>query len=514
MIYFLFMILISVLVALYWITRRRRRQLFALLAMALSLACALCFFFVYLCKDVFHLNIFMDYFSFSRPLVLRLYALHISKESLLRLLNASCLVFLMSNTVFSSAFAQRWYGMRKFFAVLFTLELALYDPVLYKYFYIALYPRFVSSISIEAWYGGFKRVTAFLNITSLLLCFMIIFWETLRTLPMVAVFKCSGLILCLSYLLLIISYILFFSGTPSLMVKYSKAADYMTFRSLASVASLASYQYLPYALMVLFVLFFVSLIFYSSIRQRIEQRNLEITHNIKGANVSSRVFCHYLKNEILAISAEMEFIAAVVPEAAENIIKRCEGIYTKLDGIHKSMRDNSMNIRCVPADGPIRAALAALAAGGKAEGLAVQTNYPQNMPFILVDPIYFEQALNEILMNALDAMASAKEQALHISVREVLRWVSVRIADTGCGIPAGSLEDIFTPLYTSKPTSRHWGIGLSMAHRVVSAFNGRISVSSTVGKGTVFEIVLPGGHPAPSKKRGIYSGGQEGKGCL
>jgi signal transduction histidine kinase len=69
--------------------------------------------------------------------------------------------------------------------------------------------------------------------------------------------------------------------------------------------------------------------------------------------------------------------------------------------------------------------------------------------------------------------------------------VQVEIGDTGAGIPASELGKIFEPFYTTKPSGQGTGLGLSIAYGIAQDHRGRIEVSSTVGEGSVFRLVLP-----------------------
>lgn len=62
---------------------------------------------------------------------------------------------------------------------------------------------------------------------------------------------------------------------------------------------------------------------------------------------------------------------------------------------------------------------------------------------------------------------------------------------TGTGISQNNIKKIFTPFFSSKSTSRHWGIGLSLTYRIIQAHEGKIEVHSVLGKGTSFQILLP-----------------------
>ncbi len=73
--------------------------------------------------------------------------------------------------------------------------------------------------------------------------------------------------------------------------------------------------------------------------------------------------------------------------------------------------------------------------------------------------------------------------------RESKTFVEVSVIDTGAGIAPDVLEKIFDPFYSTRETGT--GLGLPLAHRIVESHGGHIEVKSTVGKGSVFSVVLP-----------------------
>ncbi len=110
-------------------------------------------------------------------------------------------------------------------------------------------------------------------------------------------------------------------------------------------------------------------------------------------------------------------------------------------------------------------------------------------------PVYcLGSQLNQVFMNLIVNAAQAIQDQGEIRLRTGRQgddrvWISV--TDTGKGIPAEDLQRIFEPFYTTKPVGQGTGLGLSLSWGIVERHHGRIEVSSEVGKGTTFTVILP-----------------------
>jgi signal transduction histidine kinase len=100
----------------------------------------------------------------------------------------------------------------------------------------------------------------------------------------------------------------------------------------------------------------------------------------------------------------------------------------------------------------------------------------------------FEWVVENLMKNALYAMQGKGELDVVLSSSE--KSVIIEVSDTGKGIPKSNWKRIFEPGYTTK--TRGWGLGLSLARRIVEDYHhGRIVVArSEVGRGTTFRITL------------------------
>ena len=124
------------------------------------------------------------------------------------------------------------------------------------------------------------------------------------------------------------------------------------------------------------------------------------------------------------------------------------------------------------------------------------------IPPVAVDPHQIEQVLINLINNAIHAMKGGG--TLTVSTGYGEGAVTVKVEDTGCGIPPHILNRIFDPFFTTKEPGKGTGLGLSVSYGIVRSHGGTIEVKSEVGRGTTFTITLPLGHSeeVDGKKRG------------
>jgi two-component system NtrC family sensor kinase len=100
------------------------------------------------------------------------------------------------------------------------------------------------------------------------------------------------------------------------------------------------------------------------------------------------------------------------------------------------------------------------------------------------------QIFLNLITNAVQAMPDGGVLTLRTSLHPGNR-IQVEVEDTGVGIPAEHLNDIFNPFFTTKAPGQGTGLGLSVVHSVVKRYKGEIRVRSQIGRGTAFAIEFP-----------------------
>jgi signal transduction histidine kinase len=119
--------------------------------------------------------------------------------------------------------------------------------------------------------------------------------------------------------------------------------------------------------------------------------------------------------------------------------------------------------------------------------IKIELQKAPDLPEVEHDSDQVHQVLLNLLLNAVQAVE--KTGTVNVEIGERDGFARVVVSDTGRGIAPQNLPNIFRPFYTTKGDGT--GLGLSLAQRIVEDHHGRIEVSSVVGRGSRFEVLLP-----------------------
>jgi signal transduction histidine kinase len=140
------------------------------------------------------------------------------------------------------------------------------------------------------------------------------------------------------------------------------------------------------------------------------------------------------------------------------------------------------------------------------EQIEIESVFEDEACFATVDPNQLVTAILNLALNARDAMPDGGKliletgsayldenyAAMHGEVRPG-RYALIAVSDTGTGIPAGILDKVFNPFFTSKGPGKGTGLGLSMVYGFVKQSAGHIKIYSEEGHGTTIKMYLPPG---------------------
>ena len=208
---------------------------------------------------------------------------------------------------------------------------------------------------------------------------------------------------------------------------------------------------------------------------------------------------------LAAVQAEVDlpFLLAEIPATVEQTLEGVERVAT----IVRAMREFSHPGSEEKTLADINRALESTITVSRNEWkyvAEVATCLSEDLPLLNCLPGELNQVFLNILVNAAHAIADRTDHGrsgkgvITVSTRADDRWLEVRIADTGGGIPAAVQERVFDPFFTTKGVGKGTGQGLAIARSVVvDKHRGNLRFQTEPGQGTTFIIELPLHEPPP-----------------
>lgn len=213
----------------------------------------------------------------------------------------------------------------------------------------------------------------------------------------------------------------------------------------------------------------------------------------------ARRLAHELKNPLFPLQVTVEnllraknkspeLFEEVFEESVTTLLAEINNLKTIIGRFSEFSRMPQPQLQPTQVNEVVRSALRVFQAQLQQNNLiVVHTDLPEALPVISADPDLLQRALQNLVLNAIDALPQGGE--LTIQTRALRDRVEISISDTGCGLTEEECGRLFTPYYTTKQHGT--GLGLAIVQSVVSDHGGKISVESTKEKGTTFRIALP-----------------------
>jgi signal transduction histidine kinase len=219
----------------------------------------------------------------------------------------------------------------------------------------------------------------------------------------------------------------------------------------------------------------------------------------------ARRLAHELKNPLFPLQTTVENLQrakAQNPEQFEEVFRESTGIMlSEIDTLKKIVgRFSDFAKMPQPELGPVnvndivKSILKLFAPQFSAVGrppISPEVHLDEGLPAIQADSTLLHRALENLVLNAMDAMPAGG--VLMLRTTHLDGNVELEVSDTGSGLTPEECERLFTPYYTTKQHGT--GLGLAIVQSVVSDHGGRITVESEAGVGTSFHITLPSKPP-------------------
>jgi signal transduction histidine kinase len=184
-----------------------------------------------------------------------------------------------------------------------------------------------------------------------------------------------------------------------------------------------------------------------------------------------------------------EFLGIIIEE-----VDRLNKVVTQFLDYARPDRGDSTEHAEVDINAVVRRTIQLLEADAQAASVEIQISLDELIPPVAGDPEQLRQVFLNLGLNAVQAMERGGILEIVTSRRRRSRlgygsFAEVRFRDTGVGIPAHELKNLFIPFYTTK--NRGTGLGLAISQRIVTQHGGAIEARSVPGRGSTFSVYLP-----------------------
>ena len=163
-----------------------------------------------------------------------------------------------------------------------------------------------------------------------------------------------------------------------------------------------------------------------------------------------------------------------------------------IDRARELLRNRSVALDVVSLQAIAKEVFALVRSDAIERRISLETSLPDDVPPVRGDRVQLSQVLLNLVVNAFDAVSGSadREHRIRVAARNIPgNRIEVAVADSGTGISADLLPRLFEPFVTTKPAGL--GIGLSVAHDIVTRHGGRLWAENNPHGGATFRFTLP-----------------------
>jgi len=217
------------------------------------------------------------------------------------------------------------------------------------------------------------------------------------------------------------------------------------------------------------------------------QLGARVAHEIKNPLNSVGLIIDHLRDRFAppSLPEREKFL-----ELSENMKKEVNRLNDIVEGFLRFAKPIALSKQPADLNDLIDETLALITPEASQQQIKIGCTYSPGLPKVAVDYHQIRQALLNLLINAIQAMADGGELQVATALIETeVPEVTISIQDTGCGIPPENLPRLFDPYFTTK--ARGFGLGLSIVSRIIQEHGGRVEVASEIAKGSRFTVHFP-----------------------
>jgi two-component system NtrC family sensor kinase len=222
------------------------------------------------------------------------------------------------------------------------------------------------------------------------------------------------------------------------------------------------------------------------------QNELIKTERLATIGEVAAKIAHEIKNPLSGISIALELMKNKTPDDEQRQkVSEILSEVARLDRIIKDMlqiaKPPELYLRNISPNEIVEKAIALVSPKADERRIKIDKNLNCRDSFYL-DAEKIEQVIINLLLNGIDSINGTGGKII-VETEILKNELYIKVSDSGCGFPEVEIEKLFQPFYSTKRTGT--GLGLAISKRIIESHRGRIIVSSEVGKGSIFTLVIP-----------------------
>lgn len=250
-------------------------------------------------------------------------------------------------------------------------------------------------------------------------------------------------------------------------------------------------------------------------RKRVEQLQSELAHmnRVSSMEELTASLAHEIKQPIGAAVTNAEACRRLLdcdqPDllearvAAVEMAKDARRAADIIDHIRSLYRKGSSHVEIVDVSEVFREMLVIVHSEANRRSVTIHFEVADRLPAVLADRVQLQQVLMNLMLNGIQAMEKAGGVLTIKAQLAEDRRVLISVTDTGIGLPAGKIDQIFEAFFTTKAEGT--GMGLAISRSIVESHGGRIWANAKSGVGTTFHFTLPAADAQPKPAGGHAS---------
>lgn len=213
----------------------------------------------------------------------------------------------------------------------------------------------------------------------------------------------------------------------------------------------------------------------------VSQMAASIAHEVRNPMTSVQGFLQLMAREIEPTHAHSRYL-----QVMEDDLKRINEIITEYLSFSRMGNDTMEIVRLGTL---LHNTYTLLLSEANLKGIQIELRLPDEDPVLIANPNRLKQVLINLARNSMEAMGEEGDHLLTLRLLEADDFLILDVQDTGPGISPDQLARIFNPFYTTKNTGT--GLGLFISKKIIEEHHGTLQVSTELGVGTTFRILLP-----------------------